>query len=72
VPDAAARADLPSFAVIGVVVVGDRCPEKGPLTRIRAPQCTHSRHRNAAPPPTVPLAAGGDYGYDEAHNIGAS
>ena len=26
----------------------------------------------AAPPPTVNLGAGGDYGYDEAHNIGAS
>ena len=26
----------------------------------------------AAPPPTVNLGAGGDYGYDEAHDIGAS
>ena len=25
----------------------------------------------AAPPPTVNLGAGGDYGYDEAHDIGA-
>ena len=26
----------------------------------------------AAPAPTVNLGAGGDYGYDEAHDIGAS
>ncbi len=27
-----------------------RRPEKGPLTRIRAPQCTYSRHRNGRRP----------------------
>ena len=38
----------------------------GPLGQTPAP------HRVDPPPPKVNLGAGGDYGYDEAHDFGSS
>jgi len=71
--------------VTGFPVTGPSRPKpmwSSTWTRRGTTSATAPRHRQiwigglgvipAAPPPTVNLGAGGDYGYDEAHDIGAS